>query len=217
MVLAASAATTVAAMATVTAMTSAVSAATTTTTSTTASTRTTAASSAIAATVAASVATTISRGGRIDAVEVRLVAFLELGTAFERQRRSACRNRLRFRLGFSLDRGSRRRSAAAHFRALLFENRFARKTNAVAFDGEHFHQDLIAFLQLVANIFNAMLCDFADVQQTFGSRDDFDECSEISQTRDFAEIGLPYFGGRGQVANDLNGLVSRRFVVRSDV
>ena len=52
-----------------------------------------------------------------------------------------------------------------------------------------------------------MLGDFADVEQAFGPGNDLDESAEISQPRDFAEIGLPYFGGRGQVPNDLQRLV----------
>src|SRR5262245_15697198 len=47
--------------------------------------------------------------------------------------------------------------AAAHLGALLFENRLARKPDAVAFYGEHFHQHLVAFLQFIANIGNAVL------------------------------------------------------------
>src|ERR1700682_5448858 len=51
----------------------------------------------------------------------------------------------------------RRSFPATHLRALLFQNRLARQPDAVAFHGQHFHQHLIPFLQLVANIGNAML------------------------------------------------------------
>src|SRR3954454_15694220 len=62
-----------------------------------------------------------------------------------------------------------------------------------------------------------MLGDFADVEQAFSAGDDFDECAEVSETRDFAEVGLPYFSSRCQVANNLQGFVSGGFVVRSYV
>jgi len=45
----------------------------------------------------------------------------------------------------------------------FLEQRFAREANLVALDGEHFHQDLIAKFQLVANVADAMLGDFADM------------------------------------------------------
>ena len=54
--------------------------------------------------------------------------------------------------------------AAAHLGALLLQDGLARQLNAIAVDGQYLHQHLIAFLQLVANIVDAMLGDFADVQ-----------------------------------------------------
>src|SRR5579864_1549968 len=142
------------------------------------------ASTASAAWTTASARTTITTpirtaitGGlrrRLNAVEIRFVAFLKFGSAFDSQRRSA---HYRTALAFGLRRPAfcepRRNSAtavcrsgscSAHFCALLFQNSFAREANAIALDGEYFHQHLIAFFQLVANIFNAMLRDFADVQ-----------------------------------------------------
>jgi hypothetical protein len=38
-----------------------------------------------------------------------------------------------------------RKLAAAHLGALLLEDGFARQANAVAFDGQHLHQHLVAF------------------------------------------------------------------------
>src|SRR5580698_9097000 len=86
--------------------------------------------------------------------------------------------------------------AATHLRALLFENGLARKPDAIALDGQHLHQHLIAFLQLVANIFNPMLRNFADVQQSIGPGNDLDKSSEIRQPRDLSAIRLAHLGRR---------------------
>jgi len=58
-----------------------------------------------------------------------------------------------------------------------------------------------------------MFRDLADMQQTFGSRNDFNEGPEIRQPRDFAKISLPHLGSSGQIADDLNGLVCGNLVV----
>ena len=105
----------------------------------------------------------------------------------------------------------------AHLGALLFQNGFARQLDAIAFDSQHFHQHLIAFFQFVANIFDSVLRDFADVEQAVEARQNFDERAEIGQAADFAEIGLPYFGRSRQIADDLQRLVRRNLVVRRHV
>jgi hypothetical protein len=71
------------------------------------------------------------------------------------------------------------RLATTHLRPLLFQDGLARKPNAVALNRQHLHQNLITFLEFVADILNAMLGHFADVQQPIGSRNDFNERSEI--------------------------------------
>src|SRR5262252_2452016 len=53
--------------------------------------------------------------------------------------------------------------AAAHLGALLLEDGLPRQLNAVAFDGQHLDQDLVAFFQFIANIIYAMLGNLADV------------------------------------------------------
>src|SRR5919201_5319499 len=63
----------------------------------------------------------------------------------------------------------------AHLRALLLQDGLARKANAIAFDGEHFYQHLIALLQFIAHVGNAMLSNFADVQQPIGAGENLDE------------------------------------------
>ncbi len=55
----------------------------------------------------------------------------------------------------------RRKLTAAHLGALLLQDGFARQLNAIAVDGQHFHQNLIAFFQFIANIVDAMLSNFA--------------------------------------------------------
>ena len=106
---------------------------------------------------------------------------------------------------------------APHLRALLFQNRFARKPDAVALDRKHLHQDLIAFFQLVANIFNTMLGNFADMQQPICARQNLDEGAKIRQPRNFAEISLPYFGSRRQVSDNLERLGSGSLIIRSNI
>ena len=138
-------------------------------------------------------------------IEVRLTLRLirKIPAAFDHQRST--------RHWLALD---RRSDAAAfdsaarcrHLRALLFQNRLARQPDPVAFHCQHLHQHLIAFFQLVADIGNTMLRHFADVQQTFGARNDLDERAEIRQPRDFPEISLPYLGGRRDVADNLQRL-----------
>jgi hypothetical protein len=87
-----------------------------------------------------------------------------------------------------------RRRSPAHLGALLFQNRLARQLDAVAFDGQNFHQHLVAFFQFIANIFDSVFGDFADVQQSVQSRQNLDERAEIRQAADLAEISLPHFG-----------------------
>src|SRR5947209_5829858 len=59
--------------------------------------------------------------------------------------------------------------ATAHLGALLFQNGLAREANAIAFNGQHFDQHLIAFFQYIAYVCNAVLGNFADVQQTISA------------------------------------------------
>jgi hypothetical protein len=103
----------------------------------------------------------------IDAVEVGFIAFIEVSSTFKGQStasngRGNC-NHIRRGSFFAAFITLRRRSASTHFCALLFQNSFARKANAVTFDGKHFYQHLIALFQFIANILNAMLGDFAYV------------------------------------------------------
>src|SRR5579863_10560344 len=106
------------------------------------------------------------------AIEVRLAALRliwKISAAFDHD--SASRRSFTLHCSHS---GFWRRSTA-HLGALLFQNRFARQPDTVAFHGQHFHQHLVAFFQLIANIGNAMFGHFADVQESIGSRNNLDE------------------------------------------
>src|SRR5215469_1135759 len=73
------------------------------------------------------------------------------------------------------------RFSSAHLGTLLLQDCLARQLDAIAFDGQHLHQDLIAFLQFVANVGNAVFRDFTDVQQSVGAWNDLDKRSEVRQ------------------------------------
>src|SRR5580693_703876 len=143
-------------------------------------------------------------------IEVRLIIG-EIPAAFDSQRRSDST------LAVAWLHALWSRLATAHLCALLLEDGLARKPNAITFNRKHFHQHLIAFLQLVAHILNAMLSHFADVQQPISPRNNFDESPEIRQPRHGPKISLPYLGRSRQIADDLQRLIRRSFVVRSHV
>ena len=94
----------------------------------------------------------------------------------------------------------RRRRSPTHLGALLFQNCLAGQLDAVAFDGQNFHQHLVAFFQFVANIFDSVFRDFADMQQAVQARQNLDERAEIRQAADLTEISLPYLGRSRQIA-----------------
>ena len=168
---------------------------------------TTAVSASIWATICASFRAALpcgSSGYRGIAVEVGFVVG-EIGAAFDGERRSVGR----FTAAALSSTVLRWKFAAAHFCALLFEDGFARQTDAVAFDGKHFYQHLIAFLEFIAHVLNAMLRHFTDVQQAVSSRDNFDESPEIRQPSHGTEISLPHLGCSRQIANNLQRVNSR--------
>src|SRR5579884_3499345 len=101
--------------------------ATTASIATTAMTSTTSAagpSPAARATISATIAASVARAGRsVNAIEVWLVTFFELGAAFERQRANG--HAVRIHLRRSRRFTGRDRSAPAHFCPLLFEDGLA--------------------------------------------------------------------------------------------
>src|ERR1017187_7000352 len=102
--------------------------------------------------------------------------------------------------------------SALHLLALFFEHRAAAEFDFVAFERQALHQNLVAFLQLVADDLDAVLGDLADVQQTVGPGEDFHEGPEIHQPHHLAEIGFADFGGGGEIADDLDRLVGAGFI-----
>src|SRR5229473_7500737 len=94
------------------------------------------------------------------------------------------------------------------FFAGLADESFAREADLIALDGEHFHEDLVAQLQFIANVADAMLGDFADVQQAVGAGEKLDESAELRQPNDFAEISLADFGAGGDIADHLQSRIA---------
>ena len=100
---------------------------------------------------------------------------------------------------------------------LFAEHRPAAELDFVAFQSQNFDQDLVAFLQLIADVAYAVLGDLADVQQPIGSREDLDERAEIHQPDHRPQVRLPHLGRSRQVRNNLERLLGRRFIRRSHV
>jgi hypothetical protein len=70
--------------------------------------------------------------------------------------------------------------------ALLLQESFAGELDAVAFDPENLHKNLIALAQLVLNFLDAVLGDFADVKQAIRTGEELDEGTELSQANHLA-------------------------------
>src|SRR5882757_6021393 len=102
--------------------------------------------------------------------------------------------------------------AAAIFLGLLvarfLDKGFARQADLVAFDRQHLYQNLVAELQLIANVADAVFGNFADVQQAVGAGEEFDESAEFRQADNLAKIRLADFRAGGNVANHLQRLVA---------
>ena len=96
------------------------------------------------------------------AIKVRLIWLVgKIAAAFDHQRATLDGLALRrHRRGFCAATTALRR----HLRPLLFQDGLAGQSDAVALHGENLHQYLVTFLQFVANIRDAMLGHFADMQ-----------------------------------------------------
>src|SRR5580700_2892343 len=103
------------------------------------------------------------------------------------------------------------------FLAGFLDEGFARESNFVALDGKNLDEDLVAELQLVANVADAMFGDFADVQEAVGAGEEFDEGTELRKAYHFAKIGFADFGGSGDIANHLQGRIAASAAGREDV
>src|ERR1035438_6314687 len=98
------------------------------------------------------------------------------------------------RTSLRLVRASRRLALLLQLVPLLLQHRFPAQLDLVAFERQHLHQNLIALFQLIADGFNPILRDLADVQQTIGAGEYLDERAELHQPNHLAEIGLSNFG-----------------------
>src|SRR6202158_701316 len=78
--------------------------------------------------------------------------------------------------------------------ALLAQDSFAAQLDFVAFERQNLDHDLIAFLQLVAHVLDAVLRNLADVQQTVGAGENLDERAEFHQPNHLAQVRLADFG-----------------------
>ena len=103
------------------------------------------------------------------------------------------------------------------FLFLFAQDSFPRKFDLVAFQADHFHHHLIAFLQHVSNVSDAALVDFGNMKQAVGAREDFDEGAEIRDANDFAAIRLAHFRCGRQVGDDLNRLIGGGAVVGCNI
>src|ERR1700687_2613044 len=101
-----------------------------------------------------------------------------------------------------------------HFFALLAQNRFARQADFVAFDGQHFHQHLVVFFELLADFGAALFGDFADMQQAVGSGENFHEGAKLSDADNLAEIGFPDLRGSSDVLDHLQSRFAGLAVLR---
>src|SRR5579884_2507738 len=101
-----------------------------------------------------------------------------------RRRRVAHRSRCRSALS---PRASRLGLRALFF-ALLAQHRPPAQADLVAFNGKDFDQDLVALLELIANVADPVLGHLADVQQTVGAGKELDERSEFGQANDPAQV-----------------------------
>src|SRR5258708_1256356 len=103
------------------------------------------------------------------AIEVRLIvafgkvstsldgdAFASIGTGWLMMGSGSGSGSIAVRSGYSA-------CLSSHLGTLFSQDRFARQLDAIAFDSQHFHKNLIPFMQLVAHVLDAMFGDFADV------------------------------------------------------
>src|SRR4029077_20003000 len=106
-------------------------------------------------------------------------------------------------------------AAAGRFFLLLFlarlaDQRLTRQPDLVALNRKHLDQHLVAQLQLIADVANAMLRNLADVQQAVGAREKFDERAKLGQPHDLAEIRLADLRRSGDFAHHLQRRISSR-------
>src|SRR5687768_3748012 len=101
---------------------------------------------------------------------------------------------------------------------LLLEQRLAAQADlAGRVDVDDLYQNLLAFLQLVANVFHTVVRDLRHVQEAIGARHYLDERAEVGDALDLAEVGFVQLWRSSQLLDDRDRLLSRRLVRRRDV
>src|SRR5205809_4833777 len=112
-------------------------------------------------------------------------------------------------------RGLRFWYAGARF---FLQERLAAEANLSSWvDVDHLYQDLLALLQLVANVLDAVVRDFRHVEQAVGAGHDFDEGAEVGDALNFSQIGFVELRCGRQLLDDGYSLARRRLVGRRHV
>jgi len=83
--------------------------------------------------------------------------------------------------------------------SLLAQDGFSGQLDFVTFQADDLHHDLIALLENIPNISNAVFVDFRDVEQPVGSREQFDKGAEIRNANDFSTVSFSYLRSRRQI------------------
>ena len=112
-------------------------------------------------------------------------------------------------------RGWRRSAGSARLRA---EGLLAGEADLAALvDLEDFHHHLVALVQHVAHLGDALGRELRDVHETVGAGEDLDEGTEVHDLLDRPFVDLPDLGLGGEAVDPVDGLLHRRLVGRRDV
>ena len=87
---------------------------------------------------------------------------------------------------------------------------------AARIDGEDFDEDLFTFLEDIGHIVHVSFGEFGNMNHAVGSREDLDECAEVHDFLDCAEIDVTGLCFANDVVDHLKGLVNGHSVVGSD-
>src|SRR4030095_1891753 len=94
-------------------------------------------------------------------------------------------------------------------RRFFLEKRLAAQPDlAGRIDVDHLHEELFAFLELVADVLYAMVGDFRNVEEAIGPGHDLDEGAEVGDALNLAEVGFVELGCRRQLLNDRDRFLS---------
>src|SRR3989442_9781552 len=98
----------------------------------------------------------------------------------------------------------------------IAQHGLAGQFDLVAVLADAFDHDLLAFLQLVADVADSTVGDLRNMQQAVSAREDFDKGPEIYDPAHRAHIGLSDFGFRSEAANTIDGGFGSRAISGSD-